>query len=136
MTFFQLSSTRAKQRRIVSLAHQYFYNKKPLLFKLPDQRALDYLDLLLWRMPLDSFLPHAITNTSCDDLIALTSSENNPNRASSVFNLTQTPVTDPSFQVIYTFDDLALNRRQSIAQRHYQVYRSMGYNIISSRVQG
>ena len=135
VTFFQVSRNQTKQHQIVNLAHKHFYNKEPLLFKLPNQSALDYLDGLLWRMPLDSFLPHAIRNTPCDDLIALTSSENNPNRARGIFNLTHTPITDSSFQMIYTFENLGSSRRNSTAQSHYQVYKSLGYNIILSRVQ-
>ncbi len=129
VTFFQVATGGAKKQQIIRLAHQYFYDKKPLLFKLPDERSLEYVDMLLWRTPLDSFLPHVVTDSLCSDLIALTSSENNPNRARSVFNLTQSPIVSP-FQMIYTFEDLTSDRQKSITERHYQAYKSLGYKII------
>lgn len=131
VTFFQVSSDAMKRQRILSTAQDYFEKKQPLLFKLPHKKALEYLDLLLWRLPQESFLPHVIKDTPCDDLIVLTSSDENPNQARSIFNLTQTPISDPCFQTIYTFEDLSSTEKNTIAQQHYHAYKSQGYMIAS-----
>ena len=131
VTFFQVSNDQMKRTRMISLAQEYFEKKQPLLFKLPHQKALKYLDLLLWRVPQDSFLPHFIKDSPCSDLIVLTSSEENPNQARSIFNLTRSPITDPEFTSIYTFEDLSSTEKNAITQQHYQTYKSLGYKIIS-----
>jgi len=131
VTFFQVTSDQMKRKHIISVAYEYFEKKQPLLFKLPHQKALEYLDLLLWRLPQDSFLPHVIKDTPCQDLIVLTSSEENPNQARSIFNLTGEPILNPNFTNIYTFEDLSSTEKNTIAQKHYHAYKSHGYKIIS-----
>jgi len=131
VTFFQVTNDQMKRTRIVSIAHEYFEKKQPLLFKLPHKKALEYLDLLLWRIPQDSFLPHLIKDSPCSDLIVLTSSEENPNKARSVFNLTGEPITNPVFTSIYTFEDLSSTEKNTVAQQHYHAYKSLGYKIVS-----
>lgn len=131
VTFFQVSNDQMKRARIISIAEEYFEKKQSLLFKLPHQKALEYLDLLLWRVPQDSFLPHVIKDTPCNDLIVLTSSEENPNQARSIFNLTASPITNPDFITIYTFEDLSSTEKNTIAQQHYHTYKLLGYKIIS-----
>lgn len=131
VTFFQVSNDKMKKARIVNIAQKYFEKQQPLLLKLPHKKALEYLDLLLWRLPQDSFLPHIIKDTPCDDLIVLTSSEENPNQARSIFNLTHHPITNPSFTHIYALEDLSSIEKNAITQKHYQAYKSLGYKIVS-----
>jgi len=131
VTFFEVKNDAVKRKQIVTLAQEYFEKKQPLLFKLPHQKALEYLDLLLWRLPPDGFLPHEIKDTPSEDLIVLTSTDSNPNEARSVFNLTSMPIRDPFFTSIYTFEDTSNVEKNSIAQAHYQAYKSLGYQIIS-----
>ena len=108
-TFFQVKSDQMKRQKIIELAEDYFEKKEPLLFKVPHQKALEYLDLLLWRFPQDSFLPHVIQDSPCSDLLAITASDENPNRSRSLFNLTPTPIENPDlfFTHIYEFEDLS-----------------------------
>lgn len=118
-----------KRRQIVSIAQEYFEKKQPLLFKLPHKKALEYVDLLLWRMPPEGFLPHVIKDTPCSNLIVLTTSEENPNNAKSIFNLTAKPITKPTFTHIYAFEDLNSTEHTILTQQHYQTYKSMDYQI-------
>lgn len=129
VTFFQVTNDAMKKKQLVVIAQEYFEKKQPLLFKLPNKKALEYLDLLLWRFPPDSFLPHVIKDTPCSDFLVLTSSEENPNRARSVFNLTSHPITNPFFTTIYAFDDLSSSQKNSTSQKHYQTYKTQGYFI-------
>ena len=131
VTFFQVRNDQMKCTRLLDVAHEYFEKKYPLLFKLPHKKALKYLDLLLWKFPRNSFLPHLITDHPCSDLIVLTLSDKNPNQARSIFNLTSSPITNPMFNIIYTLEDLNSTEKQLIAKQHYQIYKSVGYKIIS-----
>lgn len=133
VTFFQVKSDTEKRGRIIRLATEYFEKKEPLVIQLPHQKALEYVDLLLWRSPKESFLPHTIKDVPTKDLIVLTSSKNNPNEARSVFNLCPDPVENQtsSFIKIYELEDLVSTQQHHAAQRRYKAYKSAGYNIIT-----
>ena len=131
--FFQVKSDQMKRDKLVETAQEYFEKKEPLLFKVPHSQAEDYLDGLLWRWPKHSFLPHVVQNLDCTDLIVITASNNNPNCARALFNLTKEPVDNPEFFFthIYEFDDLSSTFKNKTALNHYQTYKERGYTIIT-----
>ncbi len=133
VTFFQVKSDGEKRERIIRLVEEYFEKKEPLLIHLPHQKALEYVDLLLWRSPSDSFLPHLIKDEPCKDFIVLTTSEKNPNGARSILNLCQAPVDNQnlSFIKIYELDDLASTHKNHSARERYKAYKSAGCAIIT-----
>lgn len=131
VTFFQVTNDSMKRKWILQIAQEYFEKKEPLLFKLPHKKALEYLDLLLWRLPQDSFIPHIIKDTPSSDLIVLTSSDENPNGARSIFNLTGKPILNPFYRALYTFEDLSSTEKNTVAQEHYHAYKALGHMIVS-----
>jgi len=133
VTFFQVKNDGEKRERIIRLVEEYFEKKEPLLIQLPHQKALEYVDLLLWRSPQESFLPHAIKDETCKDLIVLTTSSNNPNSARSVLNLSPEPIDNKKFSFIkiYELEDLASTHKNHTAQERYKVYKSAGSAIIT-----
>ena len=133
VTFFQGKSDGEKRERIIRLAEEYFEKKEPLIIQLPHQKALEYVDLLLWRAPKDSFLPHTIKDEPSKDFIVLTSSGKNPNGARSVLNLCPEPVDNQnlSFIKIYELEDLASTHKNHSAQQRYKTYKNAGCAIIT-----
>jgi DNA polymerase-3 subunit chi len=132
VTFFQVKNDGEKREKIIRLAEEYFEKKEPLLIRLPHTKALEYVDLLLWKAPEESFLPHAIKDEPCKDLIVLTTSEKNPNSARSVLNLCPDPIANPSpsFLKIYELEDLASTHKNHSAQERYKAYKAAGCAII------
>ena len=133
VTFFQVKNDGEKRECIVRLAQDYFEKKEPLVIQLPHQKALEYVDLLLWRAPKDGFLPHTIKDEPTQDFIVLTSSRKNPNKAKSVLNLSPEPVDNKSlsFIKIYELEDLASTHKNHSAQERYKAYKSAGYAIVT-----
>ena len=131
VTFFQLSDKQQKRNKIIEMAHEHFERKESLLIRLPHKQALKYVDLLLWRLPPDSFLPHSIRDEKSQDLIALTTSEENPNGAHNILNLCLKPVinTHGFFTRIYEIDDLSNSHKNHLTQEHYKDYKERGYTI-------
>lgn len=123
----QANKNGAKLTKIVEIAQEYFEKKEPLLIKVPHKEAIEYIDLLLWRHPIESFLPHAIKDTPCDDLIVITSSDNNPNSARTIFNLTSHPIEDEFFIRIYEFEGTSSPNKKK--NDHYQVYKEKGCTV-------
>lgn len=130
VTFFQVKNDGEKRERIIRLAEEYFEKKEPLLIRLPHEKALEYVDLLLWRTPQESFLPHAIKDEPCKDFIVLTTTEKNPNSARSVLNLTPQPLPT-TFLKIYELEDLASTHKHHSAQERYKAYKAAGCAIIT-----
>ena len=131
ITFFQVSNDQETRQAILSLAQDYFEKREPLLIRVPHQQALEYVDLLLWRSPQDSFLPHVVQDTPCSDLITLTTTTTNPNSARSVLNLSKGGVPNESltFRRIYEFEDMKNSQKNKIAQDKYIFYRNFGCSI-------
>ncbi|MDJ0651810.1 MAG: DNA polymerase III subunit chi [Simkaniaceae bacterium] len=133
VTFFQVKSDAEKRERMIRLAEEYFEKKEPLVIQLPHQKALEYVDLLLWRAPKESFLPHTIKDKATQDFIVLTSCRKNPNGARSVLNLCPEPVYNKnlSFIKIYELEDLASTHKNRLAQERYKAYKNAGYGMIT-----
>ncbi len=128
--FLTIRNTQEKLSKLCAIAHRYFEAKTPLLFMTSDDKAREFLDDLLWKMPIDSFLPHTATNMPCKDLIAVTSARQNVNEARTIFNLTSDPlITELQATTIYEFDESASTLRRKISEERFNVYRQKGYAI-------
>jgi len=132
VTFFQVKKIEEKQNHIIRLAEEYFEKKEPLLIQLPHEKALEYVDCLLWKVPKDSFLPHSIKTDPTQDLIVLTTPSKNPNNALSLLNLCPEPANSSfPFIKIYEFEDLVSANKNHLAQKRYKAYKDRGYKIIT-----
>jgi DNA polymerase IIIc chi subunit len=133
VTFFQVKDDLQKRQKIVQLAQEYFEKKEPLLIRLPHQKAVEYVDLLLWRLPEASFLPHVIKDEPCSDTIVLSSSLENPNGARSILNLCPNEVDNEnlSFIKIYELEDLFSTQKHLQAQKRYKSYKNAGFSVIT-----
>ena len=133
VTLFQVHDDNQKRQKIVQIAEEYFEKKEPLLIRLPHLKALEYVDLLLWRSPQDSFLPHVIKDQPCNDYLVLTSTKENPNSARSILNLCSEPVENEklSFIKIYELEDLSSTQRHHATQESYKTYKGAGFTIIT-----
>jgi len=125
--FIQASKNIVKLTKIVEIAQEYFEKKEPLLIKVPHQEAIEYVDLLLWKYPIESFIPHVVKDTPCDDLIVITSSRENPNNARTIFNLTSDPIEDEIFIRIYEFEGTSSANKKK--NDHYNIYKEKGYTV-------
>lgn len=82
----------AKIRLICARAQEAFNHEKRLLIIVPNFEAAQYVDALLWKMPSESFMPHAIVDTFTSEWIAITmQNERNVNLAPQVLNLSPKP---------------------------------------------
>ena len=131
--FFQVTHKALKPKKIIQLAQEHFDKKEALLIRLPNQQSVEYVDLLLWRSPVDSFLPHIATQKRCSDLIVLTQHSTNLNGAKKVLNLCPEPIIEESslFLKIYEFEDLSSTHNHQQAQIKYKAYKEKGFSIIS-----
>lgn len=78
-----------------------------------------FIDELLWKEPLDSFLPHSET----EGLITINSV---PREVDSVFNLTGSPLLSGKMKTIYEFDD---ESKKELTKELYKSYKQACYQI-------
>ena len=129
IVFFQIKTAQQKLQKLSQTAYHHFDRKISLCIITPNDEAKKFVDELLWKEPLLSFLPHG---NSPDDLIAITSKKENLNKATHFFNLRPNALFVKNNYIIYEFDDQTSLIKQELSQKKYREYREKGY-IIESR---
>lgn len=128
IVFITIQNPQEKLKSILKVSYKHFEKKEPLLFFAPNDKAKEYIDTLLWKEPLGSFLPHIATDRPTEELIAITCQPVNPNKSRAVFNLTAHPIenSNHSFTTIYEFDD---RTQPDVSKSRYKAYKEKGYQI-------
>lgn len=86
--FYHMKDNSSKIQFICTKAQEAFQKEKRLLITVSNIQAAEYIDALLWRSPLDSFMPHMITNSATSEWVAITMQEQeNVNQATHLLNL-------------------------------------------------
>ena len=128
---FQVASSNDKVKKLISLAHSSFDHKTKLLFKVNDTKTAHYLDKLLWTYPAHSFLPHTISTTHSKEMICITYINCNPNQALYICNLTEEAIIDPTYTMIYDFDDQSTVEKKAISVKKIEEYKRANLTIAS-----
>lgn len=133
VVFFHVRDLTSKLNKIIQAANYHFERKEHFLIQVADEKALSFLDDLLWKMPIDSFLPHFIAENPQKDFVVITNKKHNLNRAKYVFNLCPTPLLyEENYQIIYELEDLTTPNKRMLSQKRFQAYKQAEY-IIESR---
>jgi len=127
--FFQVTSPPQKIKKIVYISHYHFSKKENLTILVSDDKALNYVDKLLWRTPSISFLPHISTSSICNDLIVITKQKENLNNSKYIFNLTNHSITSFDYHIIYDFEDLTSTQKNETFKKKFKEYQSNKLSI-------
>ncbi len=131
--FFQVDENLSKLKKIVETAHFHFEKKEPFLIMVEDERSLQFVDELLWKMPKTSFLPHAAGDEPTTELVAITKSKKNINQARVAFNLCPTSLfIDTPFRIIYELEDLSAPVKKNLSSQRFDAYKKANF-IIEAR---
>ncbi len=129
-----VSTAQQKVHALAYLAAQHFHAKEPFLILAPDEKALQFVDDLLWKEPKESFTPHLVSHIPCPALLTLTTVRENLNGACHAFNLTTEPFFCPDITTIYEFDEQAKGPRREALEARYRAYREKGCHISNFRL--
>ncbi|MBF8263287.1 MAG: polymerase chi subunit [Parachlamydiales bacterium] len=133
VVFFQVSDPAAKIAHIAQTAQYHFLRKERFLVLAEEDKALAYVDELLWNHTPEIFLPHAIHDAECQEWIALTKLKKNLNDARYVFNLCPTPLLiEGPFRIIYDFEDTSSQSKKNLSATRYDSYKQAHF-LIESR---
>ncbi len=131
VVFFQVAEIAAKFKRIAETARAHFGKKESILFFVDDDKALHFVDELLWKFPETSFLPHSAGSDPTQERIAITQTKSNVNQAHFAFNLCPTPLLLSGFKIIYEFEDLTAPNKKSLSGLRFNAYKQAKMSLES-----
>ena len=126
-----IAVTSAKEKILIltQLTAKHFQEKEPLLIIVPDEKALAYVDELLWKEPPDSFVPHFSSHIPCSSLITITTVKENLNGAKHALNLALDPFFCDGLTTLYEFDEQTSGPRRAALEARYVAYRTKGFTL-------
>lgn len=124
--FLEVKKNQEKLLKILSIAKYHLETKKKILFFVSDEKSEKFIDELLWKEPIFSFIPHSIDEK---DIIVI--SQKKIKKAHYIFNLTQEPLEDIPLFGIYEFDDTMDKERMRISKKKFYFYKEKNLPIIS-----
>lgn len=124
VNFITIKSKRDKITQIIKLSLDSYKKREHLLIRVNDLQAGHYLDELLWSFAPESFLPHILSSSPTDELICITTSNQNLNNAYTLINLTERAIMDLPFTNLYEFEDQSPRSKEL-----YKCYKDAGYSI-------
>lgn len=124
--FLKVTDNTTKIRRLASTVQQHFLSGDKIVVFAPNKQATDYIDQLLWRMPSDGFLPHAIANGESSERVVITESKENINQANIAINLTPGLLTLDSFEIVYELMDGSDPKKVKQVQEKMREYQKLG----------
>ena len=128
--FIRVNDNLSKIQKICTLVHSHFVKKDKVLIVVPSNEAALYLDHLLWKMPEESFIPHAIVHGTTKEQIAITTHLSNVNQASTLVNLLGNMHPNPgSVDKIYELLDLTSKEKEEISRQKQEAYRISGHLV-------
>jgi DNA polymerase IIIc chi subunit len=125
VVLFQIKDVKSKLIKLLQISMHHFEKKEKLLIQVDNEISQKFVDELLWKSPIDSFLPHSSSDNMIEDFIVITKSKKNINQALYLFNLCQDVTSlDTSFKIIYDFDDYTTMTKQAFSQKRFLAYKN------------
>lgn len=128
--FFQIQESRQKLKILTETVRSHFEKKEPILLFVEEEKALNFVDELLWKEPRTSFLPHGIFEMPTHELVVITKGKKNLNQAHIAFNLCTTPLfLQEPLKILYEFEDLSSPSKKKFSLERFTSYKSAHYAI-------
>lgn len=132
VVFFQVPDPITKINCLIETINYHFSRKEHILIVAEEDKALAYVDELLWKHSADLFLPHAIVDCEGPEWIALTKIKKNLNNARYAFNLCPTPLLiEGPFQIVYDLEDVSSPSKKTLSASRFDGYKMAHYSIES-----
>ena len=134
--FFEVKDSTNKQW-CISETIQVLYDKgHSVMICTPSLTAAQYVDDLLWRMPMDSFIPHGISHIPTLEKIVISTHSKNLNKAEILFNLGPSIVSE-GYVTIYEFMDLTHPDKTQVSIKKKELYEKQSCPVtIQTSVSG
>lgn len=129
--FITVRDNATKLHFIGATSLESLQTKNRLLITTPNLQAANYVDLLLWKSPEESFIPHIVSDMPTNEWIVITLQDRiNNNRASRLLNLCNNPSPlYSSVHEVYEFYDETHPEKLRVSQEKLRFYESLGPKV-------
>lgn len=128
INFLRVTNNQEKLFVLTKIIQKHFDLNHKVLILCETQEVATYIDQLIWRLPEDSFLPHAIANEASNEAVVITCQKENLNNASILLNLCNE--INPAFEAYQTvyelYDETHPVKAESSKQRN-AAYQGQGF---------
>ncbi len=131
--FWTVHNSADKRRCVPDLIYKHFKQNQRVLVIAPNQEALRFVDQLLWQMPPDQFLPHAVSQEPIQAAVILTTQPMNLNQAQVVLNLCRQPCPIVNeFECVHELDDQSDPAKTKCSLEKQRSYAAAGLTVTCS----
>jgi DNA polymerase-3 subunit chi len=129
--YFSVTTPKAKIQTLIRIVTAHFLKKEKIRILVPDLKTLDFVDSLLWKEPIESFLPHSVETK---DLITL-STQVDPSYPI-VFNLCPHPYpSTDTLKTLYELEDSSHPEKKIAFQQKFHEYQKKGWTLCSQPIE-
>ena len=130
MTFLRVADVHSKLMRICDTVYEHVSLGQRILISVDDDVSAKFVDDLLWRLPEESFIPHIISDTECENDVIISTVEKNLNKAFVLINLRSSisPMAK-SFSAIYELNDHTVAKKLELSRQRYSAYKREGFPL-------
>lgn len=128
--FIRVLDNASKTMHICKSIQHHFDQGEKILITVANDEAATYVDLLLWRLPEESFLPHLVSQQPSYEHVVITTVKENLNKATVLLNLCQeaSPIGS-QFKTIYELYDETHPDKLKLSKQRKQSYQSQGFSV-------
>lgn len=124
--FLTVYDNGSKLDKIVSTVASHYSRGSSVLIAVPTLEVALYIDLLLWRMPSTSFLPHTISDFTTSERVAITTSDTNINQATVLVNLRpEVSTLSASIPFVYELYDRTHPQKEELSKKRQATYQAL-----------
>lgn len=128
--FVQVNTNGEKQHTLCRIVMDHLSKKEKTAIFVPTNEAAAYIDQLLWNLPKEGFIPHAVCHSPTDEPVAITTRAANVNNARIIVNLMPNALLDgPEALVIYELNDMTSSDKEALSRNKQQAYSDAGFVI-------
>lgn len=129
VAFLRVTTAQHKVKRVCTLVLEHFTKGERIILRVPNAQAAEYLDDVLWRLPAEGFVPHVITDDTCQDAVVITTKDGNFNKAEVLFHLCPAAsIQAEKFALVYELKDETSETKHSLARQRYGEYQRRGFS--------
>jgi DNA polymerase-3 subunit chi len=128
--FLDVKTNQDKLTAISRTVQTHYMREEGVLIVVPNAEAAQYFDQLLWKMPLEGFLPHGVSTKECREPVVITTVAQNLNQALVLIHLgSEANTIAHDFQQVYDLYDRTHPAKEKLAQERFNHYKAQGYAV-------
>lgn len=133
--FLKVATNQNKLFSLTKVIQKQFDLNEHILIFVPTNEVAQYIDQLIWRLPQESFIPHIVSDTPCNNPVVITSKNENLNKATVLINLSQNVNTNfHEFHTVYELYDMTHPSKEELSKARHLSYSERGFHVTTQSI--